>query len=370
MKILKTCLSKSWGGLEMVTLQTVKQLLNRNIETELLCLPNSRIYSEAVNNGIKVYTSKFSGYFHPFEIFNTAKLLRINKYDIVHCGTSKDLWLMTPALKFSNLTTPLLLSKHMGSYIIKKDVLHKWIYNRVNFALAISKVIAKNLTDTTPLTQERIILLHNGIDTNKFDPSKVSSKIVRDEFNIPDNDVLIGMTARFSPGKGHEDFLYTTKHLSEKYGNLKFMIVGEPSKGEDEYGYQIRTLASELGITDKTIFTGYRSDIPEILAALDIFVFPSHAEAFGIALVEAMCMEKPSVCSNSDGVLDIAVDGVTSYMFQKQNWHHLADKLELLIQSPEKRNEFGKAARKRVLELFDIEVFTNKLIEIYLKTMN
>ncbi len=354
----------------MVTLQTVKQLKSRGIETDLLCYPNSRIHHEAVNSGFKVYTSKFSGYFHPLEIFRTINLLRLKRYDIIHCGASKDLWLIVPALKFIDNQTPLLLSKHMGSYIIKKDFLHRQIYKRITYALAISNVIAKNLTETTPLTGDKVLLLHNGIDTNKFDPSKVCRDTIRDEFKIKDDELLIGMTARFSPGKGHEEFLKAAKRLNEKHNNLKFMIVGEPSKGEDEYANGIRKLASELNLADDTIFTGFRKDMPEILAALDIFIFPSHAEAFGVSLVEAMSMEKPSVCSNSDGILDIAVDGETSYLFERQNWKDLTDKINLLIQSPETRNKFGKAARKRAQELFDIEVFTSKLIEIYKSVLN
>lgn len=369
MKILKTCLSKSWGGLEMVTLQTVKQLLSRGIDTELLCYPNSRIYEEAINNGIKVNTSKFTGYFHPLEILETIKLFSAKRYDIIHCGSSKDLWLIVPVLKFIDNHTPLLLSKHMGSFIIKKDFLHKWIYERVTYALAISNVIAKNLTDTTTLTADKVLLLHNGIDTNKYDPSKVCRSLVRNEFKISDDDILIGMLARFSPGKGHEEFLQAAKQLNGKFSNLKFIIIGGPSKDENEYEMEIRKLAFKLNVDRNTIFTGYRKDIPEILAAIDIFAFPSHAEAFGVSLVEAMSMEKPSVCSNSDGILDIAVDGVTSYLFEKQNWKDLSDKIELLIKSPETRINFGKEGRRRAQELFDIEVFTDKLINIYKSTM-
>ncbi len=370
MKILKTCLSKSWGGLEMYTLQTVKQLLNRGIETELLCYNDSRIYHEAVKDGIKVFTSKFSNYFHPYEIIAASKFLKSNKYDIIHSGYSKDLWLLVPALNLSSLQTPLLLSKHMGSYIVKKDLLHRWIYGRVNYALAISNVIANNLVDTTPLTKNNVLLLHNGIDTNKFDAQKTNSQKVRGEYNIDKNDLLIGMMARFSPGKGHEEFLYAAQSLNRKFDNLKFMIVGEPSKGEDEYHNSILSLANKLEIKDKIIFTGFRNDTPEVLAAMDIFVFPSHAEAFGIALVEALSMEKPTVCSNSDGVLDIAVDGVTSYLFEKQNWKDLADKIELLVQSPEKRKSFGIAGRKRAVEFFDFDVFTDKLIGVYEKVLS
>jgi len=124
-------------------------------------------------------------------------------------------------------------------------------------------------------------------------------------------------------------------------------------------------LADKLGITNNIFFTGYRSDIPEVLGALDIFVFPSRDEAFGLALIEAMSMGIPSVCTNYGGVLDIAVDGYTSYLFQKENADSLADKVELLIESELLRESFGKAARQRTIELFDLNVFTNRLINLY-----
>ena len=71
-------------------------------------------------------------------------------------------------LKMASLKTPLIITKHVGSYIVKKDLMHKWLYKRVSLALAISGVIKKNLIDTTPLPEEKIILLHNAIDVDKF----------------------------------------------------------------------------------------------------------------------------------------------------------------------------------------------------------
>lgn len=365
MKVLITCLSHSWGGLEMYSILTAKQLIKNNVETELLCYINSSVYKEALKEDLPIITTNFKNYFQINSYLNVAKTLKEKKFDIIHCQASKDLWLMVPALKLAKLSTPLLLTKQMGSYIIKKDFLHKWIYKRVNGAFAISKVIAKNLVDTTPLTEEKIKLLHNSIDTEKFNPSVVDRNKVRNEYNIQENEILIGMMARFSPGKGHEEFILAANELSKKYNNLRFMIVGEPSKGEDNYAAEIKTLASSLSVIDKIIFTGFRKDTPEILAALDIFVFPSHAEAFGIALAEALSMGVPSVCSNSDGVLDIAVDNVTSLLFEKKNWRDLKDKLEILINNEELRREFSIASRKRALDLFDIKIFTNKLLGLY-----
>lgn len=365
MKVLISCLSKSWGGMEMYTLTSLLKLLEKNIEAELLCYKNSRLHNEAEKLNIKILTSTASGYFSPGEVTRIATSIELNNYELIHTHATKDLWLLVPSLQFASCKIPLIFTKHVGSFIVKKDIFHKWIYKRVDCALAISEVIKKNLADTTPLDKNKIKLLYDGIDVSKFDPQNAERNKIRNEFKINDNEIVIGMMARFSPGKGHEEFLQAAEMLSPKFDNLKFMIVGEPSRGENEYGNKIKSLSENSKIKNKMIFTGFRKDTSDILSAMDIFAFPSHAEAFGMALVEAMAMEKPSVCSNSDGVLDIAVDGVTSYLFQKQNAMDLTAKLEQLINSPVKRGQFGKAARERVINNFDINLITEQTINIY-----
>jgi glycosyltransferase involved in cell wall biosynthesis len=362
MKVLFTCFSKSWGGMEMFALTTVKQLIKHNIETDLACYPDSRLHQEAKKENVTIHTFKQNSYFHPIEVLNLSSLIKHNRYSIVECGGSKDLWLVVPALKIAKINLPLFLSKQMASFIIKKDFLHGWLYKRVTKTFAISNMIKNNLIETTPLPLDKIELLHNAIDTNKLDPAKVDSRIVRNELGIADDNILIGMIARFSPGKGHEEFLSAAKIILEKHINVIFLIVGEASRGEENYADKIKSFSKELGINEKIIFAGFRKDIPQVLAALDIFIFPSHDEAFGIALAEALSMGKPSVCSNFAGVLDVAVDGVTSYLFEKGNAEDLANKTNMLIESAEKRNQFGFTARKRAVEMFDLEVFTNKLI--------
>lgn len=353
----------------MFTLTAVKQLLKRNIYVELLCTKESRIHIEANNHGLIVHPLKISALSNPTNILRLATLIRKNKYDTVHTQASFDLWLLVPSLKLLRNKIPLLLTKQVGSFIIKKDFLHRWLYNRLTFAIAISTLIKNNLIETCPLTEDKIVLLHNGIDINRFDPEKVNSTKVRKEFGITEKEILIGMMARFSPGKGHEEFLYAAKALNEKYSNLKYLVVGEASRGEDEYAAKIKKLADEYKLNN-LIFSGFRSDTPEILAAMNIFIFPSHAEAFGIALAEALAMGKPSVCSNADGVLDIAVDGETSLLFENKVVDDLIIKTATLIEAPDLRKHFSIAARKRAVALFDLEKLTNQVVEIYQKAIN
>jgi glycosyltransferase involved in cell wall biosynthesis len=364
MKILYSCLSKSWGGMEMVALTGIKQLISRNIQVELLCVQESRLQIEANNLGIIIHPVKFNHNISPYAIIKTAAVIRSCKYDLIHSHASKDLWALVPALKMIRSNTPLLLTKHVGSFIIKKDLLHKWIYKRLTLAIAISMVIKNNLRDTTPLNENKIILLPNGVDLKVFDPLKIDSTKIRSELKVLDNEILIGMIARFTPGKGHEEFLQSAKILSSKFNKLKFVVVGEASRGENEYTQRIKNLAEELQLQNVT-FLGYRSDVPEIISAMDIFIFPSHAEAFGIALIEAMAMGKASVCSSTDGVMDIAVDGEANYMFNNKDYVDLANKIELLITNQPNRIEMGQMARQRIIEKFDLEKVTDEIINVY-----
>jgi glycosyltransferase involved in cell wall biosynthesis len=366
MKVLYSCLSKSWGGMEMYTLISIKQLLKKNISAELLCIKDSRLHIEANNIGIIIHPIKVSSYIHPISILKTFLVLRENNYSLIHTQASKDLWILVPALSISRIKIPLFLTKQVGSGIDKKDFLHKKLYKRVNRLFAISNVIKNNLIKTCPVSPERVSILPNGVDINLFNPNIVDREKVRDEFNFKTDEIVLGMLARFTPGKGHEEFLQAARDLNDDYNNLRYLIVGESSRGEDSYAEYIKELAEKYNLKNVT-FTGFRTDTADVLKAMDIFVFPSHSEAFGIALIEAMAMKKPSVCTNSDGVQDIAVDNVTSLLFQKRNYIDLKEKLVKLINSKELRIELGENSRQRVIDNFNIEKLTDRTIDFYNK---
>jgi glycosyltransferase involved in cell wall biosynthesis len=365
MKVLFSCLTKSWGGLEMGAVQDAEQLVKKGLSVEFLCFPGSKINREAENKGIRCIGLKAPGYLHPLQIIKLSRLIKKNRYELIHTHLSKDLWLLSPCVELSGLNIPLLLTKHVGSFVVKKDFLHRWLYKKVNSILTISKEIEKNVLETCPVKKDKILLHYNGINLKKFNPALADKTKVRKEYKIADSEILIGMLSRLSPGKGHEEFLYAARKLVRNYNNLHFLIVGDPSFGEKEYGDEIKKLSENYGLKDKAIFAGFRNDTPDILAAIDIFAFPSHSEAFGNALIEAMAMEKPSVATRYAGILDIAVEGVTGYLFNRRDGDDLVDKLKLLIDSPEERRELGKAARKRVVENFDLEKQTEKLIAFY-----
>jgi glycosyltransferase involved in cell wall biosynthesis len=367
MKLLFSCLSRSWGGMEMYTLTSLLALRKHEIEVDLLCYPNSKLHLESVKNSVNVITVKAKSYFHPLQVNKVVNIIRTNHYDIIHTHASKDLWILVPALSYIQHKIPLILTKHVGSFIVKKDFLHSWIYGRVDLIFAISGIIKKNLLDTCPVNESSIKILYDGIDTEKFRRKDSSPSLVRKEFDISDSEIVVGMTGRFSPGKGHLDFLNAADILNKKFANLKFLIAGEASFSEDEYAAKVIAKGKSV---KNVMFTGYRSDIHEVLSAMDIFVFPSHAEAFGMALVEAMSMQLPSVATCSDGVLDIIVDQQDGLFFENKNLDDLVDKITILIKDAELRLKLGKAARAKVLSMFELSKVTEQLIIHYQKTIS
>jgi glycosyltransferase involved in cell wall biosynthesis len=174
----------------------------------------------------------------------------------------------------------------------------------------------------------------------------------------------VGFVGRFSPGKGHEDLLHAVREVSNTHA-MTLLIVGEASYGEEAYEATIRQLVAALGLEQVVVFLGFRRDVEAVLDACDLFAFPSHAEAFGMALIEAMAMELPVVSTNCDGVLDIVVDGVTGTFVHPGSPEELAAGLRQIIDNPEAGRQMGRAGRRRVLELFDRRAHLERIEAIY-----
>jgi glycosyltransferase involved in cell wall biosynthesis len=240
----------------------------------------------------------------------------------------------------------------------------------VDRVLAISSVIRQNVLDTTPMSSDRVLLLFDAVDTSKFSPAAAREPgAVRRSLGVPEVGVLAGCVGRISPGKGHEELLEATRILKERRLGFTLLIAGEAGYGERDYEERIRSRTTELGLGQNVVFSGFRRDVPDLLHALDLFVFPSHAEAFGLALIEAMAMARPVVSTNTDGVLDIMVDGVTGLMVPPRDAASLAAGMERLLTDGPLRLRCGTAGRERVLERFDQRTQIDLLEGIYARVI-
>jgi glycosyltransferase involved in cell wall biosynthesis len=281
--------------------------------------------------------------------------------DLAHAQHSGDLGTLVPAARLGARRVPVVLSKRVGSYIAKRDPWHGWLYARVARVLAVSEVIRRNVSDTTPVPPGRVRTLHDAIDLGRFVPGSADRRAVRVSLGLGQDEVGIGFVGRFSPGKGHEELLKAAAALKPRHPRARFVVVGEASRGEEAYEASVRALAHQLGLEDTVTFTGFRRDVPAVMEAFDVFAFPSHAEAFGVVAIEAMAMARPVVATGSDGILDIVVDGETGLLFPRADAGALAGALARLIEDPALRERLGRAGRARVERDFERERQTERL---------
>ncbi|MGA9364439.1 MAG: glycosyltransferase family 4 protein [Bacteroidota bacterium] len=369
-KILQSCSSRSWGGLEMQALLECTQLKARGHDITLLCTPKSRLEGEATRAGIETLPLELRASNYPMVLAALRKFLRSRGTGIVHAQISQDLSVLVGTAVFAPTSPPIVLTKRVGSFISKKDPFHRWLYRHVSLVVAISEVIRKNVLDTCPVDAGRVVTLFDGVDLDRFDPNRFDPMAARRELGFGQRDFVIGMVGRISPGKGHEEFLEAASIIHSGLPEIKFLVVGEPSYGEEDYGKRILESAKPLSSQGVVTFSGFRDDIPNVMAALDILAFPSHAEAFGDVLIEAMAMNLPVVSTNCDGVLDIVIDGETGTQVPPRDARALAQALMQLIQDEKRRRLFGEAGRRRAEKIFDLRRRTETMEGLYTSVLN
>ena len=142
------------------------------------------------------------------------------------------------------------------------------------------------------------------------------------------------------------------------------MIVGDGPARESLDKY-----SRELGLQDKVIFTGYRHDIPRMLAAMDIFVLPSLVEGIPVSLLEAMAMEKPIVASRVGGIPEVIQDGIDGILVTPASPDDLSTAIMNILKDKGLRDSLGSAARKTSVEQFSIQAWTQKIDYCYQKLL-
>jgi glycosyltransferase involved in cell wall biosynthesis len=363
-RILKVCTSRSWGGMEMSMTVTADRLRARGHEIVPVCYPNSPIHERLKKLDFEPLLFDLWGKFHPFKAFRLSRIINSGELDLVHTDYSRDLFTLVPALKMAK-PTPLVLHKHVGTKNPKNLPVHPILYGRVDCAIAISEVIVRNLVETHPLRPDQVRMIHHGIDIDRFTPNPVRRHAVRAELGLGEDGLLVGIVGRLQRHKGHLEFLEVARRLLPRHPEVRFVVVGEATRGEDEEANEILDRFQAAGLGDRMILTGYRDDVPDLLGAMDVFLFPTHAEAFGLVIVEAMAMGVPVVSSNCDGVPDIVEEGRTGYLVDPTNVEALTAAVELLLADPTRRQDFGAAGRRRALEAFSLDGMCEKMEELY-----
>lgn len=214
------------------------------------------------------------------------------------------------------------------------------------------------------IAEERLALIHNGIDTNEFKTNGHGETCDRSNFS-KQNDFTIGYIGRLSGEKGIETLLKSMKVLIGRHSNLKLHIVGEGPLRKHLENY-----SNSLGLHHSVVFAGLINDIKKVYKHLDLLALPSETEGMPNVVLEALAMEVPVVATNVGGLPEIIKSGSNGILVEPRNVERLTGAIGSLIMDAKLRERFALEGRKTVCEGFSFEQRMRKEEEVYRKLMH
>ena len=179
---------------------------------------------------------------------------------------------------------------------------------------------------------------------------------------------MVSNVGRLDWWKGHDYFLQAMAEVIQAQPSVKALIVGEPDSARRNQAYyqRLQKLVTELELSEHVIFTGFRADIPRIMAASDIVVHSaSEPEPFGRVVVEAMLTGRPVIATAAGGVLDIIEDQVTGLLVPPKNAALMAQAVQQILQNPEQAKMMGQRAQQNARERFSVKQHVTAVQHIY-----
>jgi glycosyltransferase involved in cell wall biosynthesis len=237
--------------------------------------------------------------------------------------------------------------------------------------VAVSNYVKQELLQAGMDRSEKVEVLHNAIDLERWDRESASlSGSLRDELGVPPGRPLVGQVARLDPVKGQRQFLEAADLVAQADSEALFLLVGVirplPRWAPfADYLKEIDKLAERPALRGRVLFTGWRTDLPRVIASLDILVQPSLRETFGRVLTEAMAGRKPVIATRVGGMPEIVVNTETGLLVPPQDPKALAQAILRLLRNPTIGRAMGEAGRLRVEDRFGLPRRMRRLEAIY-----
>jgi len=358
LRILHVSLQKDWRGGEQQAIYLFEEGIKMQYLQWVLCSEGNAMEEFCVLNGYPYYSIK-SSFIKNFS--NQKQLQDIcekHKIDIIHVHDSKAHTLAFLSCRFGNIT-PVVVSRRVD-FPVRKSIFSKQKYNCVCIkkficiSHKIKEILEPDIEDTSKLT-----VIHSGIDISKFNGC-FNKGILRKEFNIPDDEIIIGNVAAIADHKDYFTFVDTAGILLSKTDfKAKFLIIGD-----GPLRFEIEKYINSKNLSKHIIFTGFRNDIPDILPELDIFLFTSKTEGLGTSILDAMACGVAVVSTNAGGIPEIIKHEFNGMMSETGNADDLAQNIEKLLANNYLKQHLINNAKQTVLK-FTKEYMAEQNFKIY-----
>lgn len=281
----------------------------------------------------------------------------VEKYniDLIHANSEAAGIVAVKTRNKYKLDIPIVYTAHGVLPAKVKDII-----NQVDKIIAVSEFSRKSAIKEGFLA-EKIQVIYNGVDIEKFKPNRQNKNLLRKKYNIPQEAFTMIIVSRIKNlrNKGHQHLLNVlSEYEVSKYWHL--VVIGK-GKGLGSLKQKVK----EHNLQDRVHLLGHKTDVENYEDMADVVVLPSYFETFGLVLAEGMAMEKPAVAFKVGGVPEVIEDNKTGFVVDYDNDDELVEKLAILAKNPDLCKQMGIQARKKVAKDFANGIMIKKLEEIY-----
>jgi len=358
------------GGAERLAIQTTTRLDPERFDRTLVA---SRDFGVAVSKqhvanalaelraaGVRVIGLKRTSARQVWAWWPLYRLLRSERVDVLHSHKfGSNLW-GTIIARLARVPV-IVAHEHTWSYQGQplRKLADRWVIARgASVFVAVSREDQRRMVEVEHIRPRDTLFVPNGIPT----PPAASGADVRAELGIPAGAPVIGTVSVLRPQKALDVLLRATKILVEEFPDLRVLIAGEGDRR-----FALEDLTAELGLEDTVMFLGVRTDVPDVLAALDIAVSTSDFEGSPLSVMEYMEAARPVVATRVGGVPDLIDDGDQGLLVDPQDPAAFARAVSALLRDPERARRMGASGRERRRTEFDIAVMVKRLEDLYVE---
>ena len=367
MKILLTNDAADIAGGENYVLHLAEGLAQKGHEILLAPLINSDLEEASRKKGFETFGVPYGAHGKEFNAVRAMVSYFRNKgIDIIHTNSNLDRTIAAAAGRFIKAKN---ISTVHSCLSINRNIMH-WFRNKylVDHFTPVGHSTKKIMVETDKIDPSKITVVHIGIPEGRIRRTEEGRAKIRKEFDIRDNEIIIGSLSRLVEFKGHKYLLSAFNELIKNgKSDLKLMIVGE-----GELKTALINQVKEYKLDNKIIFTGTRNDISDILSAFDVFTqfsVDAGGETFPVALIEALAAGLPAVGSRVGDIEFLIDNGINGFLVEPENIGQFNSALLKIIDIRQTSEEMGKASREKYLNEFTLDKMISNIEVIYRKVI-
>ena len=348
----------SWRGGEQQMAYLVGELKEAGITQWVACRSGSAVESFAREAEVPLLSRPVSSGIDPGFARMVAKFCKREQPDLIHAHDAGAHTFAVMAAAFWRNKTPIVVSRRVD-FPVRNSWLSRYKYNHplVKRILCVSNAI-RAITSKGVQRPERCVTVYSGIDPKRFSPEIKQYKI-HHEYGLKAETVLVGNVAALAPHKDYFTFLSTAKQLLGLGVDAQFIGIGSGSMQTELEDY-----AQKLGLGNRMIFTGFRTDVPDILPELDVFLITSETEGLGTSVLDAFAAKVPVVATAAGGIIELVEDGKTGLLGPIKDPKALAEAVKRVLMEPELAEQLVANATER-LQHFTKTATAQKTLAVY-----